>query len=103
MKPTSFKVELKGEDYLRYISYQNKKQSKNRKMFLGIALIAVSICFLLLLIMIITYPEFNQPTKNYGYSVIKGFIIPNVLIYVMMVGIALGWAFHGFGFLVIKR
>ncbi len=102
---SDFKVRMTGKEYLDYKKYKDSSPaifSKNQVQ--GIVIIAVTL--MLTIVAFITIDNYFKPDLvpvNYGSSIIYGIVIPNMLIYFLLASIGIGWIFHGFGFLIIRR
>jgi len=85
-----------------YIKYKKFKLEKNKKIKNALTTSIPFFLIALILIFVIIYIHEVPESKSYGFTIYKGFIIPNLIIYIVIISICLAWIFHGFGFIIIK-
>jgi len=64
------------------------------------------IYFLIALALVIGYLaiiDIITPAQPLNYTIIEGYAIPDVIIYIVVVSICLAWVLHGFGFIIVRR
>lgn len=105
MKDPSINVNMDGEDYYKHLHLMDlRKRRTNKKIFSAMPFFIVSVILMVLCFLLIQDVTYVKPQPvDYGSTAIHGYVIPNIMIYFIVVSICLAWVFHGFGFLVIRR
>ena len=111
----SLKVNFNGDEYLDYVKYRDSnKKRMSKKHQLG--LLIIGICFLALLIPVFIIDSMFTQTLPSAHEKVSNMVnvanlswtqLGKILLvqygWFLALGVAVGWAINGVGFLIIRR